>query len=88
MTALVGTSGSGKTSCLSLLKRLYEPQEGEILLDGRPLHHYRSKYLHQKVGLQQTRSLHPLTTPGGCSCAVVLHEHLMLLKCPCHQERV
>lgn len=49
MTALVGPSGSGKTSCLSLLKRLYEPQEGEILLDGKPLHHYTCKYLHQKV---------------------------------------
>lgn len=49
-TALVGPSGSGKTSCLSLLKRLYEAQEGEILLDGKPLHHYKLKYLHQKVG--------------------------------------
>lgn len=49
-TALVGPSGSGKTSCLSLLKRLYEAQEGEILLDGKPLHHYKRKYLHRKVG--------------------------------------
>uniref|UniRef100_UPI0037E8209C antigen peptide transporter 2 n=1 Tax=Semicossyphus pulcher TaxID=241346 RepID=UPI0037E8209C len=51
MTALVGPSGSGKTSCVSLLKRLYEPQEGEILLDGKPLHHYQHKYLHQKMAL-------------------------------------
>ncbi|XP_041818378.1 antigen peptide transporter 2 [Chelmon rostratus] len=51
MTALVGPSGSGKTSCVSLLKRLYEPQEGQILLDGEPLHHYKHKYLHQKVAL-------------------------------------
>ena len=49
MTALVGPSGSGKSSCVSLLKRLYEPQEGQILLDGEPLHHYKHKYLHQKV---------------------------------------
>ncbi|TMS22575.1 Antigen peptide transporter 2 [Larimichthys crocea] len=48
MTALVGPSGGGKTSCVSLLKRLYEPQEGEILLDGQPLHQYSHKYLHQK----------------------------------------
>lgn len=60
MTALVGPSGSGKTSCLSLLKRLYEPQEGEILLDGRPLHHYKRKYLHQKVDV------------GGWGCGVVV----------------
>lgn len=51
MTALVGLSGSGKTSCVSLLKRLYEPQEGQILLDGEPLHRYKHKYLHQKVAL-------------------------------------
>eukprot|EP00066_Takifugu_rubripes_P019300 XP_011608566.1 PREDICTED: antigen peptide transporter 2-like [Takifugu rubripes] len=51
LTALVGPSGSGKTSCLSLLKRLYEAQEGEILLDGKPLHHYKRKYLHQKLAL-------------------------------------
>lgn len=51
MTALVGPSGGGKTSCVSLLKRLYEPQEGQILLDGEPLHHYKHKYLHQKVAL-------------------------------------
>lgn len=51
MTALVGLSGSGKSSCVSLLKRLYEPQEGRILLDGEPLHRYKHKYLHQKVAL-------------------------------------
>ncbi|XP_070708421.1 antigen peptide transporter 2 [Pempheris klunzingeri] len=51
MTALVGPSGGGKTSCVSLLKRLYEPQEGQILLDGEPLHSYKQKYLHQKMAL-------------------------------------
>ncbi|KAM9424250.1 antigen peptide transporter 2 [Pholidichthys leucotaenia] len=51
MTALVGPSGGGKTSCVSLLKRLYEPVEGQILLDGEPLHHYKHKYFHQKVAV-------------------------------------
>ncbi|MEQ2311174.1 hypothetical protein AMECASPLE_016952 [Ameca splendens] len=51
ITALVGPSGGGKSSCVSLLKRLYEPQEGQILLDGKPLHCYRKKYFHQKVAL-------------------------------------
>ncbi|XP_029384380.1 antigen peptide transporter 2 [Echeneis naucrates] len=51
MTALVGPSGGGKTSCVSLMKRLYEPQEGQIVLDGEPLHHYKHKYLHQKLAV-------------------------------------
>ncbi|KAM4715335.1 antigen peptide transporter 2 [Anableps anableps] len=51
ITALVGPSGGGKSSCVSLLKRLYEPQEGLILLDGELLHHYQKKYFHQKVAL-------------------------------------
>ncbi|XP_038139436.1 antigen peptide transporter 2 [Cyprinodon tularosa] len=51
ITALVGPSGGGKSSCVSLLKRLYEPQDGQILLDGKPLHCYQGKYFHQKVAL-------------------------------------
>ncbi|XP_068438942.1 antigen peptide transporter 2 [Clinocottus analis] len=51
MTALVGPSGSGKSSCVSLLKRLYEPQGGQILLDGEPLHRYQHKYLQQQMAL-------------------------------------
>ncbi|KAG9333701.1 hypothetical protein JZ751_010691, partial [Albula glossodonta] len=51
MTALVGPSGGGKSTCVSLLERFYEPQEGEILLDGQPLHQYQHKYLHRKVAM-------------------------------------
>ena len=39
-TALVGTSGSGKTTILSLIERFYEPSSGEILYDGRPIADY------------------------------------------------
>ena len=67
MTALVGPSGGGKTSCVSLLKRLYEPEEGQILLDGQPLHHYNHKYFHQKVLLshwKEARSLQKINNGG------------------------
>uniref|UniRef100_A0A671NKP7 Transporter associated with antigen processing, subunit type t, teleost specific n=1 Tax=Sinocyclocheilus anshuiensis TaxID=1608454 RepID=A0A671NKP7_9TELE len=51
LTALVGPTGGGKTSCVCLLQRFYEPQEGEVLLDEEPLHHYQHQYLHKKVAM-------------------------------------
>jgi ABC-type bacteriocin/lantibiotic exporters, contain an N-terminal double-glycine peptidase domain len=35
--AIVGTSGSGKSTMMNLLVRLYEPTSGEILLDNKNL---------------------------------------------------
>uniref|UniRef100_A0A4W3GLZ4 ATP-binding cassette sub-family B member 9-like n=1 Tax=Callorhinchus milii TaxID=7868 RepID=A0A4W3GLZ4_CALMI len=49
ITALVGASGSGKTSCVCLLKRFYQPQSGQILLDGRPIEEYEHRYYHKAV---------------------------------------
>uniref|UniRef100_A0A3Q1JAZ5 Transporter associated with antigen processing, subunit type a n=1 Tax=Anabas testudineus TaxID=64144 RepID=A0A3Q1JAZ5_ANATE len=51
MTALVGPSGEGKSTCVSLLERFYEPQDGEILLDNEPLKSYDHRYLHKKVAV-------------------------------------
>jgi ATP-binding cassette subfamily B protein len=39
--ALVGTTGAGKTTLVSLLTRFYDPSAGEIRLDGRDLRDYR-----------------------------------------------
>lgn len=38
---IVGSTGSGKTTLISLLVRLYDPTEGQILLDGVDLRHYK-----------------------------------------------
>ncbi|XP_061117205.1 ATP-binding cassette sub-family B member 9 [Conger conger] len=51
VTALVGPSGSGKSSCVSLLENFYTPQQGQVLLDGRPVHTYRHSYLHSQIAL-------------------------------------
>lgn len=49
VTALVGPSGSGKSSCVSLLENFYLPQQGQVLLDGKPVNTFQHTYLHSKV---------------------------------------
>ena len=48
--ALVGESGSGKSTTLTLIERLYEPVEGEILLDGINIRKYNLEYLRNLIG--------------------------------------
>lgn len=48
---VMGASGCGKTTLLYLLSRLYEPQRGEILVDGIPLNKIRMSSLRQRVGV-------------------------------------
>jgi ATP-binding cassette subfamily B (MDR/TAP) protein 1 len=50
-TALAGESGCGKSTLIQLLQRFYDPQEGEILLDGKPLPAYNIAWLRRQFGL-------------------------------------
>ncbi len=49
--ALVGATGSGKTSTLKLLLRLYEANTGQILLDGQDVRDYAQAELRRRVGI-------------------------------------
>ncbi|KAG9487673.1 hypothetical protein GDO78_007464, partial [Eleutherodactylus coqui] len=51
VTALVGPSGSGKSSCVNILENFYPVQEGDVFLDGHPIKLYEHKYLHSRVSL-------------------------------------
>ena len=42
---IVGESGSGKSTILSLAQRIYDPDEGEVLLDGHNLKEFDPSYL-------------------------------------------
>ncbi len=48
---LVGLNGAGKTTLIKLLTRLYDPTQGQILLDGRDLQDYNVKSLYQIFGI-------------------------------------
>lgn len=49
--ALVGLNGAGKTTLIKLLTRLYDPTQGQILLDGVDLRDYDLKSLHARFGV-------------------------------------
>ena len=51
IAALVGHSGSGKSTCVQLIERYYDIQEGLILIDGKDIKEYDPRYLHRKIGL-------------------------------------
>ncbi|KAL9397183.1 hypothetical protein Peur_011436 [Populus x canadensis] len=49
--ALVGQSGSGKSTVISLIERFYDPQAGEVLIDGINLKEFQLKWIREKIGL-------------------------------------
>ena len=42
---------SGKSSCINLLERFYDPSSGAIRIDGQDIHDYEHKYLHAKIAM-------------------------------------
>ena len=58
--ALVGASGAGKSTILSLILRLYDPTSGAVKIDGRDLRSITQKSLRQQIGLvtQETFLFH------------------------------
>ena len=52
-TALVGASGCGKSTLVGLLERWYQPESGEILLDGMDISEYNIKWLRSNIRLVQ-----------------------------------
>jgi ATP-binding cassette, subfamily B, bacterial len=49
--ALIGENGEGKTTVVKLITRLYDPTEGEILLDGVDLREYDLEDLYREIGV-------------------------------------
>lgn len=49
--AFLGPSGAGKSTAISLLMRFFEPDSGEIFLDGKPLKSYSKELLRSRIGV-------------------------------------
>ncbi|KAJ7223962.1 P-loop containing nucleoside triphosphate hydrolase protein [Mycena rebaudengoi] len=62
LVVLVGANGSGKSTIIKLLTRLYDPDAGEIHVDGRPIERFRLADLRRaQATLAQEHYLYPLT---------------------------
>ncbi|KAG5556373.1 hypothetical protein RHGRI_006840 [Rhododendron griersonianum] len=49
--AMVGQSGSGKSTVISLIQRFYDPQSGQVLIDGINIKDFQLKWVREKIGL-------------------------------------
>jgi ATP-binding cassette subfamily B multidrug efflux pump len=54
---VVGATGSGKSALIDLIPRMYDPQEGEILVDGVPTRHVAPAELRREIGFVPQESL-------------------------------
>lgn len=50
VVAIIGSTGSGKTTMINLIPRFYDTVEGEVLVDGINVKDYKQEYLHNKLG--------------------------------------
>ena len=70
-TALVGMSGSGKSTILSLVERFYQPTSGAILYDGRPIAEYDLIAWRRSIGfVPQSSPIMPGTVRDNISYGV------------------
>lgn len=57
---IIGPNGSGKSTLLKLLSQLYSPNEGKILLQGKPLSKFSGRKLARKVAVVTQEGISPL----------------------------
>lgn len=62
LVVIVGSNGSGKSTIVKILNNLYNPNSGEILVDGKPVNSYRINDLRQATAdLSQDHTIYPLS---------------------------
>ncbi|XP_054846913.1 ATP-binding cassette sub-family B member 5 [Eublepharis macularius] len=63
--ALVGSSGCGKSTTIQLLQRFYDPDEGEITIDGRDIRTLNIKWMRENIGIVSQEPILFATTIAG-----------------------
>jgi ATP-binding cassette subfamily B protein len=102
MIALVGATGSGKSSIISLIARFYQPQKGRVLVDGQDVRYATGDSLHKQMGLvlqvnylftgtvmENIRYVKPNATDGeviAAAKAIGSHDAISSLKDGYHTE--
>ncbi|KAJ5668855.1 hypothetical protein N7462_009925 [Penicillium macrosclerotiorum] len=82
-TAIIGLSGSGKSTIASLMLRLYDTDEGSIILDGQNVRDLNTRQLRSCIGMVQQeatlldRSILENIAHGLVNSAAQKHEHLL-----------
>ncbi|MBQ2654216.1 MAG: ABC transporter ATP-binding protein [Methanobrevibacter sp.] len=56
-TAIIGGTGSGKSTILNLIPRLQDPTSGEILIDGKDIKNYKLKSLREKISFTPQKAI-------------------------------
>lgn len=56
-TAIIGSTGSGKTTLIQLIPRLLEQTEGQIEINGKPIENFRPEIIREKIGYVPQRAL-------------------------------
>lgn len=73
--AFIGATGSGKTTLVELVCRLFDATEGDVLVDGRSVRDYTAKQLHEKIGyVPQTAMLFAGTVSGNIAYGDAGHD--------------
>jgi len=49
--ALVGSSGSGKSTCVQLIQRFYDADQGSVIIDGQLVTEYNLRWLREHIGV-------------------------------------
>ncbi|GGA74422.1 ABC transporter ATP-binding protein [Ornithinibacillus halotolerans] len=59
ITTIIGPNGCGKSTLLGIITNNYQPQEGQVILDGKVINKYKPKELAQKLGVVHQQNTAP-----------------------------